>query len=130
MTRLFSLSILHSTNQRTRIESISAEENFSLTKHECAMKRKSQPSRSRHHILVSASLRCWEGMVSHQVKDLLMEGRIWVQEVNSPAIQVGESKTVKNVEKKSLPDVISSVTLAFSQDGQSLFFIDHEVGSS
>jgi hypothetical protein len=69
-------------------------------------------------------------MVNHQVKDPLMEGCIWVQEVNSPAVQVGESKTVKNVEKKSLQDVISAVTLAFSQDGQTLFFIDHEVDSS
>lgn len=130
MTRLFSLSILHSTNRGTHIVSVSVEKNFSLTKLEYATNRTSQPSRSQHHTLVSVTLRGWEGMVSHQVKSLLMEGGIWVQQVNSPAVQVGESKTVKNMERKSLPDVISAVTLTFSQDGQSLYFIDHEVDSS
>jgi hypothetical protein len=57
----------------------------------------------------------------------LISGGIWVQCMNSPAFPVGKSEDIRNAHKTLLPNVIASVTLAFSEDGEKVFFIDHKV---
>lgn len=42
-------------------------------------------------------------------------------------VELGKSDNIKRADGTSLEDVIRSVTLAFSKDGRTLFFIDNRV---